>query len=92
MTHEQTLPSELKYQVAAGRLQLTTRDTGKPGRTDKAEGVPQNVTRHYQPPWGLEKAAKEAREHHGCNLVSSDSVRNPELSCVKLQREGENSS
>lgn len=98
LTHKQTTSAkELKYQVTIRRLRLTTHNAGKYDKADKSEGVPRNVTRHYQPLLGLElsRGRLPARRESAVSAtrwqVASDSVRDPELSYINLRRPEKNS-
>jgi len=93
LTHKQTtFANELKYQVTIRRLRLTTHNTEKYDKTDKTEGVPQNITRHYQPPLGLELSRGSLPRRQETMMsatrwrVASDSIRDPELSYINLRR------
>lgn len=90
LTHNQTtFANGLEYQVTIRRLQLMTHNTEK---YDKTEGVPQNVTKHYQPPLGLElsQGSLPRRQEGPMSAtrwqVASDNVRDPELSYINLRR------
>ena len=93
LTHNQTtFANGLEYQVTIRRLQLTTHNTEKYDKTDKTEGMPQNVIKHYQPPLGLElsQGSLPRRQESPMSAtwwqVASDNVRDPELSYINLRR------
>ena len=98
LTHKQTtFANELKHQVTIRRLQLTTHNTEKYDKTDKTEGVPHNVIRHYQPPLGLELSRGSLPRRQESTMsatqwqVASDSVRDSELLYINLRRLVKNS-
>lgn len=96
LTHKQTTSAkELKYQVTIRRLQLTTHNAEKYDKSDKSEGVPRNVTRHYQPLLGLElsrgrlPARRESAVAATRWQVASDSVRDPDINLRRPEKNSE---
>lgn len=92
LTHKQPLPTNLNIKLQLGgcswHREVWQDWQGWRGATK----CHQTLSTPVGPGASLGKAAKEAREHHGCNSVASDSVRDPEMSGVNLWRVVKNSS